>query len=244
MFAKSLGNEVGRPTLVLDVGTLMGSLVGQTEERTRQALRIADAMAPCVVYVDEIDKALGGVGQSGHRPTRASVLADVRRTADLAQRPRERRVLRRHVQRHQQAAAGVRAKRAVRWDLFRRPAGCATATRAIWKLYLDKFGLDPSQPQPADADYTGAEIKACCRISALLGMSLVQAAEHVVPVARTASESVERLRTWADGRCLSADRAGVYRRNAGVEIKPGRKIRRDPQTTEASIATLFFMKGT
>ncbi len=45
-FCKALGNEVGRPTLILDVGSLMGSLVGQTESNVRQALKIADAMAP------------------------------------------------------------------------------------------------------------------------------------------------------------------------------------------------------
>jgi predicted AAA+ superfamily ATPase len=44
-FAKALGNETGRPTLVLDVGSLMGGLVGATEQNTRTALRIVDAMA-------------------------------------------------------------------------------------------------------------------------------------------------------------------------------------------------------
>jgi hypothetical protein len=63
--AKALGNETGRPTLFLDVGSLMGSLIGQTEERTRQALRIADAMAPCVILIDELEKALSGVGSTG-----------------------------------------------------------------------------------------------------------------------------------------------------------------------------------
>ena len=63
--AKALGNETGRPTLFLDVGSLMGSLIGQTEERTRQALEIADAMAPCVILVDELEKALSGVGGTG-----------------------------------------------------------------------------------------------------------------------------------------------------------------------------------
>ena len=37
-FAKSLGNETGRPTLILDVGALLGSLVGQSEQNVRQAL--------------------------------------------------------------------------------------------------------------------------------------------------------------------------------------------------------------
>jgi len=64
-FAKALGQETGRPTLVLDVGALMGSLVGQTEQNVRQALKIADAMAPCILFCDEIEKALSGVGGSG-----------------------------------------------------------------------------------------------------------------------------------------------------------------------------------
>ena len=64
-WAKALGNETGRPTLTLDVGTLLGSLVGQSEQNVRQALRIADAMAPCILFCDEIEKALSGVASSG-----------------------------------------------------------------------------------------------------------------------------------------------------------------------------------
>src|SRR4051794_38950288 len=44
-FAKALGNETGRPTLVMDVGSLMGSLVGQSEANIRQALRIASVQS-------------------------------------------------------------------------------------------------------------------------------------------------------------------------------------------------------
>ena len=51
--------------LILDVGSLMGSLVGSTEQNVRQALRIADAMSPALLYCDEIDKALSGVASSG-----------------------------------------------------------------------------------------------------------------------------------------------------------------------------------
>ncbi|MEX0774654.1 MAG: AAA family ATPase [Phycisphaeraceae bacterium] len=57
-FAKALGNETGRPTLMMDVGALMGSLVGQTEANLRQALRIIDAMQPAVLFIDEVEKAL------------------------------------------------------------------------------------------------------------------------------------------------------------------------------------------
>ena len=61
-FCKALGKEVGRPVLILDVGSLMGSLVGQSEERTRQALKIIDAMEPCIVMIDEVEKAFAGLG--------------------------------------------------------------------------------------------------------------------------------------------------------------------------------------
>ena len=63
--AKALGNETGRPTLVMDIGALMGSLVGATEQNIRQALRIIDAMAPCICFVDEIEKGLAGATSSG-----------------------------------------------------------------------------------------------------------------------------------------------------------------------------------
>lgn len=64
-FCKALGNEVGRPTLILDIGALMGSLVGATEQNIRQALRIADAMGPAILFLDEVEKALSGVSSQG-----------------------------------------------------------------------------------------------------------------------------------------------------------------------------------
>ena len=67
--------------------------------------------------------------------------------------------------------------------------------------------------RPDDANWTGAEIKSCCRLASLLDVPLIQAAQNVVPVAVTAGDKIEGLRQWASGRCLSADRAGVYSRS-------------------------------
>ncbi len=63
-FAKSLGSETGRPTLMLDFGSLMGSLVGESEGNLRRALQIVDAMSPCVLFCDELEKGLAGAGDS------------------------------------------------------------------------------------------------------------------------------------------------------------------------------------
>ena len=100
---------------------------------------------------------------------------------------------------------------------------------AIWALYRDLFEIDPGQSALDDTDWTGAEIKSCCRLAALLDLPLRQAAQNVVPVAVTAAESVGRLRTWASGRCLSASQSGIYGQ-PGRSSRSRRSVKRDPST--------------
>lgn len=223
--AKALGNETGRPTLILDPGNLLGSLVGQTEERTRQALRTIDAFGPCVVVIDEVDHAMAGHNSNGDSGVMSRFFGQMQTwlndhvsdafvvctSNDVSTLP----------------AAFTRAER---FDgLFYVGLPGVAQRRAIWRIYCERFGLDYSQSKPVDADYSGAEIKACCRLAALLDVPLVEAGQNVVPVARTAQESVQRLRQWASGRCLSADVPGIYTANGSEgSVKPGRRVRRDP----------------
>ena len=217
-FAKALGNATGRPTLILDIGALMGSLVGQTESNIRQALKIADAMAPCVLFVDELDKALSGVAGAGDSGVsarlfgtflswlndHASDVFTVGTVNAIDRLPPE-------------------LSRAERFDGVFFVDLPSTAQKArIWDIWLAAFELDAEQPKPRTEHWTGAEIRACCRLAALLDVPLVEAAQNVVPVATTAAESVAGLRTWARGRCLDADRPGIY----GEKFEAPRKSRR------------------
>ena len=197
-FAKALGNETGRPTLVLDIGALMGSLVGQTEANIRRALQIADAMAPCILFIDELEKALGGATGSGNGDsgvsfrmfgTLLSWMNDhtsnvylVATCNDISKLPPE-------------------LTRAERFDgvVFLDLPGRDQKDQ-IWQQYISLFELDPNQPLPRDDHFTGAEIRSCCRLAALLDVPLVQAAVNVVPITATAGHSVDSLRTWASGR--------------------------------------------
>ena len=79
-----------------------------------------------------------------------------------------------------------------------------------------------------DDHWTGAEIRACTRLAALLDLPLSEAARHIVPVATTAAEAVERLRTWASGRCLAADQPGIYQYRAAKSDRVRRHIARGP----------------
>ena len=99
--------------------------------------------------------------------------------------------------------------------------------QAIWDLYLDMFEQDRDQRLPDDTNWTGAEVRACCRLAALLDVPLMQAAQNVVPVAVTAAESVDQLRNWASDRCLDADKAGIYQFN-GTQARKRRRVNVDP----------------
>jgi SpoVK/Ycf46/Vps4 family AAA+-type ATPase len=212
--------------LILDVGALLGSLVGQSEANLRQALRTLDAMAPAVCMVDELEKALAGVGSAGDSGvssrlfgTLLTYLSDhtsdvflVATSNDISKLPPE-------------------LARAERFDgvfFLDLPAGAEK--EGIWDLYRRQFGIPEDQARPDDRDWTGAEIRSCCRLAALLGVPLAEAAQHVVPVAVTAAEQVERLRCWASGRCLSASTPGIYRRNGEEAARPGRRVQRGPSS--------------
>ncbi|MBN8602950.1 MAG: AAA family ATPase [Planctomycetes bacterium] len=222
-FCRLLGSEVGRPVLMLDVGSLLGSLVGQSEERTRQALRIADAMAPCILMIDEVEKAFSGAQSSGDSGVSSRLFGTfltwlndhtsdvfvVCTSNDISRLPPE-------------------FSRSERFDgVFFIDLPEREEKDVIWNLYRNLYGIDPNQTSPRDDQWTGAEIKSCCRLSAMLDVPLAAAASHVVPVAVTAAESIEKLRAWASGRCLSASQAGIYTSKEAKNTRR-RKINTDP----------------
>lgn len=59
--AKTIAHEWRLPLLRLDSGRLFGGIVGESESRMRQMIKLAEAMAPCVLWIDEIDKAFGNL---------------------------------------------------------------------------------------------------------------------------------------------------------------------------------------
>ncbi len=153
--------------------SLYGSLVGSTEANVRQAPahRRRDAQ-PCLLFIDEVEKGLSGVGGQGDSGvatrlfgTMLSWLADhesdvffIATANDVSKLPAE-------------------FTRAERLDaIFFLDLPATSEKRLIWRMYRNQFGIDEAQPQPDDKDWTAAEIKSCCRLAALLDVSLVAAA--------------------------------------------------------------------
>ena len=139
----------------------MGGLVGATEQNTRNALRIADAMSPCILYCDEIEKALSGAGGQGDSGVSARLLGGllswlsdhesdvffVATSNDISKLPPEFA--------RRERFDGV-------WFL---DLPASSEKQKIWEMYLRKFQID-SQKLPRDTDWTGAEIRSCYRLAA------------------------------------------------------------------------------
>ena len=224
-FCKALGAAVGRPVIILDVGSLMGSLVGETEQRTRQALKIIDAMAPAIVMLDEIDKSLAGVAGSGQSDSGVSARLFGSFLSWLNDRESDTFVV---CTANDVTKLPPEFARAERFDsIFFVDLPSRDEKDLIWQQYIEHYQLDVSQAKPADASWTGAEIKAACRLAALLDIPIKAAARNVVPVAATAAESIDRLRTWATGRCIDASKGGLYSATP-AKSRSRRKIKVDP----------------
>ncbi len=73
--AKAIANEWGLPLLRLDVGKLFGGIIGESESKMRQMIQLSEAISPCILWIDEIDKAFAGTESRGDSGTTNRVLA-------------------------------------------------------------------------------------------------------------------------------------------------------------------------
>jgi len=218
--AKATAAAFGLPLLKLDAGRIFGSLVGQSEANLRTAIQTAEAVAPCVLWIDELEKAFGGAGSGGSTDggtssrvfgTMLNWLQDktapvfvVATANDASRLPPE-------------------LLRKGRWDECWFVDLPDTRERAaIWEIVVAKYGRDPSVIEigalaRASDRHTGAEIEAAY-VEALhraftedrepTELDLGEVLATSVPLATTMAEPIERLRKWASGRARGAGGRG------------------------------------
>jgi len=200
-FAKALANQVGWPCLSLAFGKTFGSLVGESESKMRAALMVIDAMAPAVVFIDEIDKGLGGVGGAGGdggtakrvggiflswMQDRRSDVFVIATANDIGLLPAEYK------------------RTGGRWDaIFFVDIPNLVERKAILDIYLDAYNIDPKIAEearrtlpPKLEGYTGAEISQVC-VEMGYGKSPAEAADFVIPLIKADKAQVNAMREAA-----------------------------------------------
>jgi AAA+ superfamily predicted ATPase len=205
--AKAIAHSWGMPLLRLDVGRLFAGLVGASEARTRDMIQRAEAMAPCVLWIDEIDKGFGGDARSDGG-TSQRVLGTV--LTWMAEKTSAVFVV--------ATANGVERLpaellRKGRFDeIFLLELPGAEERRAILDLQLRRRRPHHAIPLEVLVDrtsgFSGAELEQTVIEAMHLAFAegrdfgeadLVAAASQVVPLSRTAREQLAQLQEWSRG---------------------------------------------
>jgi SpoVK/Ycf46/Vps4 family AAA+-type ATPase len=227
--AKAVATHWKIPLLRMDVGKIMGSLVGQSEQRMRDALKHAAACAPCVLWIDEMEKGLSGTQSSGSTDggTTARVFGTlltwmqecdkdvvvVATANDVSQLPPE--LIRRFN------------------ETFFVDLPLEDEREEILRIHLNKRKRDPETFDieaivKATVDYTGAEIEKIVKESIAAAYTqgdsvvatehILKAASELKPISKQMADRISELRTWADGKARFAS-SGALKARAGKKKK-------------------------
>ncbi len=229
--AKAIAAEWKLPLYRLDLGAIMGMYVGQSESRLREALETADRVAPCVLWIDEIEKGLAGqndstgvsrrlVGQflfwlqeSRHRVFVVATSNDVR-------------------------ALPPELLRKGRFDeLFFVDLPDAEDRQEIITMYYRRYVTQTPSPELVDKliglseGFAGADIEAALHevgeqvylngIESLRPEFVMDTFTNSMPLSRTNPEQIEEIRGWGRDRAVPAGRAAAAATETGHK---GRRV--------------------
>ena len=214
--AKAISAEWGLPLIKFDIGKLFGSLVGASEENTRRALATVEAVAPCVCWIDEIEKGMAGLGSSGSLDSGVSSRVFGTILSWMQERKRPVFVM---ATANQVQNLPPELLRAGRFDeVFAVDLPTSEERRAILVIHLAKRKRDPAKYDLAALtaaleSFSGAEIEAVVKKALYLAFGrdrdlentdILEAAKATVPLSVTKAEEIAALREWAKTRALPA----------------------------------------
>jgi hypothetical protein len=229
--AKAAATALGVPLLKIDLGALKSKFVGESEANLRKAFRVIEAIGRCVVWFDEVEKSLAGATEGAadggvssdalgavltwmqERQGQAFVVATAN---DVSRLPPE-------------------LLRKGRFDeIFFVDLPTGEERVAVLKAALATHGrkdvkLDFAAVANVCTDFTGAEIAAIVPDALFTAFGedreletrdLVEAAKLVVPLAKTASEKIAKVRDWAikEGRARPASVQVTERLTGGGRV--------------------------
>lgn len=216
--AKAIAAQWNLPLLRLDVGRIFGSLVGQSEENIRKAISVAESVAPCILWADELEKGFAGVsgGSVSDSGTTQRVFATFltwmsEKTAPVFMVATANDV----------SALPPEMLRKGRFDeIFFVDLPDDKEREQIFKIHLEKRKRDSSKfnlkaLSKATDGFSGAEIEqvvvgalyiAFDADRDLIQKDLIAEAKSVVPLSVMMAEEIEELRTWAQMRTRPASK--------------------------------------
>lgn len=219
LFAKCLGASVGRPVAILTLGALKSKYQGQSFENLTRMLDTIEAMAPAIVFIDEVEGQVSGGKDTGSMDAGTTSQMNSKLLSWLQDCKADVFKI--------VAANSIDSIlrdmpefiRLGRFDgLFFLDYPTRESKDEIWKIHLNRYEhIDGNTgvvfediELPDDNFWTGSEIEACCRLAKLRKRTIASIGE-IMPIMRDqAAETIKRLRDNAKGRCFSAEQEQIY----------------------------------
>lgn len=213
--AKALAADWEVPLLRLDLGKVYGSLVGESEGRLRRALHTAEAVSPCVLWIDELEKAFSGLGQAGDSGVAQRLFGTFLTWLEDRQAPVFVAATANDIQR-----LPPEFTRKGRFDdIFFVDLPGRTERESILRVHLARRSRDPAHfdlPALAQASegYSGAEIEAA--VVGGLYRAFAEGSREVIdrdiqaaiaespPLSQSRKADIARLRGWAKSNARAA----------------------------------------
>lgn len=215
--AKAVAALYRMPLLRLDMGTVFGSFVGESESRIRGALTLAQSVSPCVLWIDEIDKGLGGLKGDGSGDSGTSQRVFGTLVTWMQENTRPVFVV---ATANNISFLPPEILRKGRFDeIFFIDLPDVANREEIFRIHIRRLGRDPGAFNlrllaDATEGFSGAEIEAAVTAGLFSALhhqrdlateDLYGAAEETFPLSRTMQEEIARIREWARGRSRPAD---------------------------------------
>jgi len=218
--AKAVATAWGIPLLRLDLGALKDKFVGGSEGNLRKALKVIEAIGRCVVWIDEIEKAMQGATNGGSAD--GGVSADALGTilSWMQDHPAGAFVI---ATANDVSSLPPELLRKGRFDeVFFVDLPNTVERKGVLKAALkangrDKIKIDFGAVAEATADFTGSEVAELVATALYAGFAdgvreintkdLLNAADRVVPLAKTKADKVAELRKWGQANARPATSA-------------------------------------
>lgn len=243
--SKGIARSWGIPLLRFDIGSAFQSLLGETESAGRDAQRTATAIAPCVFWMDEIDKGLGGMeGSKSDGGTGSRLLSSMMTWMQEKKEP----VVIVATCNSVHSLPGALLRKGRFDEIFFVDLPDIQDLEKILEIQIRKVGRNPSNfnIKELSSKYAyglvGAEIKSAVEEALFLAYHsgkdleqehLMQALLDVIPYSVTKAEEVEELRKWAKDRARPAQSGTVEL----SRVQDLRKSLRQPFRPESSLTS-------
>lgn len=237
LVAKAIASVLGVPLVRLDFGRVFSKYVGDSEQRVRSALAMAASMAPCVLFVDEIDKGLGGIGQGGDSGIGMRVLGTYLTWLQELKQPVFNMVTANRV-----AGLPPELLRRGRFDqVFSVSMPSEHERREVLEIHLRRRGQDIANFTDAEVDqflaasagYVPAEIESAVK-DALVGAfsagealsmeHLLAATREIVPISKSSAEQIAAIVSWAANNAVPVNYPDAPVVKSSAPASSGRRI--------------------